>query len=94
MLSGWRSIHSIATEPAPQPISHSTLPGTRGQGGERDGADLALGDLAVMLEQIIRQPGGQRDHKRARLGHQLHRHQIQRVAVQDILLKILRFEWP
>ena len=52
---GSASIHSIATEPAPAPMSHKNSP-RRGASAESvDGANLALGDLAVMLEQRIGQ---------------------------------------
>ena len=48
-------------EPEPQPMSHSSSPAARREGGEGDGADLLLGDLAVMLEQGVGQAGGERE---------------------------------
>ena len=54
-ISGSASIHSIATEPAPAPMSHSSSPRRGASDDKRHRADLALGDLAVMLEQIVGQ---------------------------------------
>ena len=52
-IDGSASIHSIATEPAPAPMSHSNSPRRGASADKRERADLALGDLAVMLEQIV-----------------------------------------
>ena len=57
---GWRSSHSMAIEPAPRPTSHSSSPCARRQRRERDGAHLALGELAVMLEQAVVEAGCER----------------------------------
>ena len=45
--------------------------------GKRDGADLALGDLPVMLEQRIAEPGGAGDDARSSLAHHLDRDDIE-----------------
>ena len=59
---GSASIHSIATEPEPAPMSHSNSP-RRGASDEmRHRADFALGDLAVVLEQGVGEAGSAREH--------------------------------
>jgi hypothetical protein len=55
------------------------LAAARRQRRQRDGADLALGDLAVVLEQIVGQPGGARDDPRARRRHHLDRDRVERI---------------
>ena len=52
-------IHSMATEPQPAPTSQSRR-GRRSERGERRGAHLALGQLAVMAEGLIGQAGNAR----------------------------------
>ena len=47
--------HSMATLPAPAPTSHSSSPSQRCQGREGHGADLGLGELAVMVEGVVGQ---------------------------------------
>ena len=44
-----------AIEPAPAPMSHSSSPRRGASARQRHGAHLALGDLAVVLEQIVGQ---------------------------------------
>jgi hypothetical protein len=56
-IDGSASIHSIATDPAPAPTSQAIRPAA-GQRRQCDGADLALGDLAVVLEQLVGRPAG------------------------------------
>ena len=49
------SIHSIADRAGAGADVPQQLAPARREGRQRDGADLALGDLAVMLEQRVRQ---------------------------------------
>ena len=49
--------HSMPIEPLPAPTSHSSCAGRRCERGERDRADGALRDLAVVLVGVVGQPG-------------------------------------
>ncbi|GAV37050.1 hypothetical protein ROTAS13_04743 [Roseomonas sp. TAS13] len=55
------------------------LPLARREAGQGDGADLALGDLPVMLETPVRQPAGKRQDAGAGRGLDLQRQQVQRI---------------
>ena len=57
--------HSIAIEPQPAPMSHNVSPGSGASARQGRGADLALGQLAVMLEGVVGQPGEPRQRARA-----------------------------
>ncbi len=82
---GSASIHSIAIEPEPAPMSHSSSPRARRERRQRHGADLALGDLAVMLEQIVGEAGRAAASTRAsRRGFNLDRHDVERVDVVEV----------
>ncbi len=68
---GWprpRRHHSIADRARAGADIPQQFAGARRQRRQRHRADLALGELAVMLEQGVGQPGGERDHGRARPG--------------------------
>ena len=65
-IGGSASIHSIATEPEPAPMSHKQFATPRRERRQRHRADFALGDLAVVLEQIIGEAGSARDDARVR----------------------------
>ena len=52
--------HSIAIEPQPAPTSHNVSPSSGASAARVAAADLALGQLPVMLEGIVRQPGEKR----------------------------------
>ena len=43
------------SSPQPAPTSHSSSPGARGEVGEGDGPDLALGELAVVVVRVVGQ---------------------------------------
>ena len=58
------------------------LAATGRQGRERDGADVLLGQLAVMLEPGVGQARGQRDDAGAGRGGQFQRDEVQRVDVR------------
>ena len=47
----------MAMEPEPQPMSHSSSPARGRERRKRHRPDLALGDLAVMLEHVVGQAG-------------------------------------
>ncbi len=56
-IAGSASSHSIATEPEPAPMSHKQFAAARRKRRQRHRANFALGDLAVVLEQIVGRPG-------------------------------------
>ena len=85
---GWRRHHSSEIEPEPAPTSQSSCAGLRLQGREGDGADVGLGELAVMREPAIVEPAGKRQDPRIRRGLQLQRHEVQRIDLRQ--RKILR----
>ena len=58
-LAGWRSIHSMATEPAPAPTSHSSSPAPGRQGGRVTARISRLGELPVVLEPGVVETGRQ-----------------------------------
>ena len=55
-----------------------------GEGRQRDGAHLAAGELAVMLEQRIRQAAGQGDDRGVRGGAQVEGDEVQRMDVGEV----------
>ena len=59
------SAHSIEIEPEPAPMSHSRLARPRRQRRQRQRADRPLGDLAVVLEEIVGKAGRARQSRRA-----------------------------
>ena len=59
------------------------LAGTRPERGERHGPDLALGDLAVMLEHVVGQPRGERDDLGARACLDLDGDEVQRLDIVE-----------
>ena len=81
------SIHSIATDPAPAPMSHSSSPRRGASADSVERAHLALGDLAVVLEQIVGKPARARDDARAWLGRDLDRHRVERIDRAQIEIR-------
>ncbi len=73
----------MAMEPEPQPISHRQLAGAGRERGEGDGADLALGELAVMLEQLIGESGAEGDDLGVRARLDFDGDEVQRLHIVE-----------
>ena len=70
---GWLRIHSTATEPAPAPdVPEQRARAGAARCGERRGAQVPLGQLAVVVVGGVRQPRGQRGGRRRGPGDALH----------------------
>ena len=65
---GSASIHSIADRAGAGADVPEQLAAAWRERRQRDGADLALGELAVVLEEAVRQAGDERDDACARSG--------------------------
>ena len=89
---GSASIHSMATEPDPEPTSHSNSPRRGDECGQRHRADLALGDLPVVLEPFVGQPGRARQNAGVVLSDDLKRDRVQSGDVVE--RKVLRLRRP
>ncbi len=69
--------HSMAMEPEPAPTSHSTCARQRRQCGDGRGADLALGELAVVLESASGRPGTRGSSRAAAAGAAFDRQRVE-----------------
>ena len=82
--SGSASIHSIADRAGAGADVPEQLAAARRERRQRDGADLALGELAVVLEQAVRQAGDERDDACARSGVDLERDGVEGVDAGEV----------
>ena len=71
------------TEPAPAPMSHSSSPRRGASADSVTRAHFALGDLAVMLEQIVGQTRRARDDAGAGRRRHLDRDRVERIDVAE-----------
>src|SRR5688572_13334490 len=55
----------------------------RGERGQGHSPDLAFAELSVMHEQFVRQPGGERDDLRVRIGYQFDGDEVERLEVVE-----------
>ena len=62
-LDGWMRIHSMPMLPSRAPTSHSSCAGDGRERRQGQRPDLALGELAVLLVRVVRQPGGARQRR-------------------------------
>ncbi len=74
---------SAAAAAASAPAAPPPMPPRR-ECGKRHGANLALGDLAVVLEKFVGQTGRSCEHARARRGLDLDRNHVERSHVAEV----------
>ena len=87
-----RSIHSMEIEPAPAPMSQRRWPARGRRGGEGHGANIGLGELAIILEPGIVEARAQADDACIGIGHDLYRQGVERIDAGEGEGVGLRFE--